>query len=266
MTNNNKNSIYGEFLQGAGLTAEQGHIYEILLKNGVLPARKISLLSNMKRGLCYKVIDQLLAIGLIERIDKKVALFSPVHPQKLTETLEKRRESLQLAEQSLKTVLGSMVSDYNLYSGRPNVRFYEGLEGIDILYEDILLEKKPLKLIRSPFDDKGPELAAKVDKQLKRQLEAGIETRAITPHEPDSEKTMKIEDASRGVMRVLLPKEKLTIPAQIIIYGDKIAMTSYGEFMVTTILQNPDIKTTFDALFEILWAEGQKYTQQISKR
>lgn len=263
MTNKSK---YSEFLLGAGLTEEQSLVYEVLLNNGVLPARKISHLSNMKRGLCYKVIDQLLAMGLVEKIDKKVALFSPAHPQKLTEALEKKKESLQLAEQSLNTVLGSMVSDFNLYSGRPNVRFYEGLEGIDVLNEDILLENKPIKLIRSPFDDKGPELAAKVEKQIKRQIAAGIQVRAITPLEADSEKTMKLEDATRNVGRVLLPKEKLTIPAQIMIYGDKVAMTSYGEFMVTTIIQNPDIRATFDAIFEILWIEGQRYTQQILKR
>lgn len=259
-------NIYKDFLAGAGLSKEQAEIYEILLKNGVLPARKISLLTNMKRGLCYKVIDQLLVLGLIEKIDKKVALFSPAHPQRLTEVLEKRKESIQLAEQSLNTVLGNMVSDYNMYSGRPNTRFYEGITGIENLYEDILLEKKPIKLIRSPFDDKGPELAKIVEHQLKKQVEAGIETRAITPHAPDSEVTMKLEDSVRKVSRVLLPKERLSIPAQIIIYGDKVALTSYGEFMVTTIIQNPDIKTTFDALFEILWAEGQRYTAQILKR
>lgn len=262
----NMTNIYKDFLAGAGLSLEQAQIYEILLKNGVLPARKISQLSNMKRGLCYKVIDQLLVIGLIEKIDKKVALFSPAHPQKLTETIEKRKETLNLAEKSLNTVLGSMVSDYNMYSGRPNTRFLEGIAGIESLYEDILLEGKPIKLIRSPFDNKGPELATLVERQIKKQIAAGIDARAITPHEKDSELTMKTEDTTRNVNRVLLPKEKLSIPAQIIIYGDKVALTSYGEFLVTTIIQNPDIKTTFDALFEILWSEGQRYTAQILKR
>lgn len=260
MTNN---SIYRDFLSRVGLTDDQATVYEVILKQGILPARKISQLSNLKRGLAYKVIDQLQELQLIEKIDKKVALFVAKHPQTVMDMLEKKKESIAAAEKSLGAIIGNMVSDYNLHSGRPNVRFYEGISGLETLYEDILLENKPIKLIRSPLDDSRPELASLVSKQLKKQIELGITTRAITPHVADSQRTMKLEDSERKVSRVLLPKEQLSIPAQVIVYGDKVALTSYGEFMVTTIIHNPDIKQTFDALFEILWHAGQIYTERM---
>ena len=81
--------MYEEILIKSGLTRDQAKIYEVLLKNGVLPASKISLKAGLKRGLGYKIIEQLVVLGLVEKIDKKVALFAPNHPSKIKELLKK---------------------------------------------------------------------------------------------------------------------------------------------------------------------------------
>lgn len=254
----NTTQKYSDFLQKAGLTADQATIYEALLRGGVMPARKISLISGMKRPMAYKVIDQLIELGLIEKIDKKVALFAPAHPDKVADIIIRRQDALRVAEQSFKGILGSLTSDFNLYSGKPNVRFYEGVSGVETLYDDILLEKKDILLIRSPFDDSKPELAQLVNKQIKRQVEANIHTRAITPVVETSINTAIEQDTARLVTRCLISKDNFMIPAQILIYGDKVALTSYKDFFVTTIIQNPDIKETFEMMFNYIWNKAEK--------
>ncbi len=214
--------------------------------------------------MAYKVIDQLLDLGLVERIDTaKVALFAPTHPDRLTDLITKKQESLRIAEQSIKSVLGNMVSDYNLYSGKPNIRFYEGPQGVQTLYDDILLEKKDILLIRSPFDDSRPELADMVNKQIHSQKKNGIKTRAITPIGSSSISTAIHEDKERLVTRCLISKENFSLPAQILIYGDKVALTSYKEFLVTTIIQNPDIRETFETIFNHIWKGAEKESNRL---
>ncbi len=123
---------YNEILQKAGFSKDQSLIYSSLIKNGPAPARKISLNTNIKRGLLYKVLDQLNELGLIEKIEKEgsVAIFKPKHPSDIVEKLEQKKKDLQIASQSLKVVVGQMISDFNLISGKPNVQYFEGLEGV----------------------------------------------------------------------------------------------------------------------------------------
>ena len=255
--------MYTEFLVKAGLNNEQAKVYEILIKNGPMPARKASLLSGIKRQMCYKLLDQLIDLGLIEKINNRINIFKPTHPEKITDLLVNRQNEFRLAEQSLKGIMGNLISDYNLYSGKPNVRFYEGVSGVQILYDDIILENKNIKLMRSPFDNDRKDLDKLVQKQLARQIEHQIHTKALTPLMHDSIETTIKSDKSNLVDRRIIPKEEFEIPAQVIIYGDKVALTSYGEYLVTTIIQNRDIRDTFDMIFEYIWQKSQSEHEKI---
>lgn len=138
------NMMYEELLTKVGLSPDQAKIYEILLKFGVMPASKASLKAGIKRGLGYKVIEQLTALGLIEKIDKKVALFVAAHPSKIKDLIQKREDELRLISSTLSGALGTMISDYNLNSGKPNVQFFEGEEGVKKILEDSLYSREEI--------------------------------------------------------------------------------------------------------------------------
>lgn len=127
-----------ELLARCGLTNDQALMYKTLLKYGVLPASKASLKAGIKRSLGYKVIEQLVSMGLVEKIDKKVALFAPNHPAKLKEMVQNQVDSLKNIENTLSASLGTMISEYNMTIGKPNVRFFEGLDGVKKVLEDSL--------------------------------------------------------------------------------------------------------------------------------
>src|SRR3989338_9029750 len=118
-----ENTSYDKFLGELGLNKEQSLVYEGLLKNGLMPARIVAQKSGVKRSLAYKVLEQLIALGLVEKRENigKIAFFFPAHPGKLRELLQKREEAIKTAEASLGGIIGSMVSDFNLLSGKPNV-------------------------------------------------------------------------------------------------------------------------------------------------
>jgi hypothetical protein len=50
----------------------------------------------------------------------------------------------------------------------------------------------------------------------------------------------------------------LNNPAQVVIYGNKVALTSFGDCMITTIIEDPSITKTFNMLFEVLWSKHPK--------
>lgn len=135
--------MYEETLARAGLTNDQARIYEILLKNGPLPAGAISKKALLKRGLTYKILDELTNFGLIERRDDaaKILMFSPAHPIRLQELAERKEREAKIAQSAIGAVIGQLTSDFNLISGKPGIIFYEGREGIKKVLDDSLTSK-----------------------------------------------------------------------------------------------------------------------------
>jgi len=248
-------NIYEKQLIEAGLTKDQAMIYEILLQYGNVQAGRLALLSGLKRPLVYKILEQLLEIDLIEKEEKdnKVARFLPKHPEKLRELVEGRIKEIKIAENSIDSVIGDMVSKFNLISGKPNVQFYEGEKGLQKLYDDIISTKKDIMLLRSPLDESNPKLKELVSKQIERQVTNKIQARVITPLPNTGDGAEIDKDEMRRVTRRIVPLEHFDIPAQIVLYGGKVGITSYNNGLFTTIIDNPDIRKTMEKVFEFIW-------------
>ncbi len=138
--------MYEQFLLQAGLSAEEAKIYEKLLKAGKMRASKIAAETSIKRGMIYKSLDSLATKKLVKKEDEpgKVAIFAPSHPGSLRDLIEKRKQEAESTHASLQGVIGTMSADFNLISGKPNVQFYEGLEGVKNVIDDSLYAKSEI--------------------------------------------------------------------------------------------------------------------------
>lgn len=120
-TNNSDEKI----LMDAGLSEEQAIIYNTLLDKGSMKAGPIASWTGIKRGLVYKVLDQLIILGLVIKTENEgaVAIFSPTHPSRLIEILDKKERDLELTKDIVSSSLGSLSSKFNLLHGKPTVQF-----------------------------------------------------------------------------------------------------------------------------------------------
>lgn len=193
----------------------------------------------------------------------KVAVFSAAHPFKLKEIVDKRFEETKDAKTAIDGVLGKLISDFNTRAGAPGIRILEGVSGIAELYEDILNERQLLKLVRSPQDRMHPELGKMIQAQIEQQVRLGMRTMAITPLEEGTPFEIIAHDAERLTVRRIVPVDKLSVPAQIAIYANKVAITAYDPAIITTIIENPAIRATFDLLFDYLWELSERDHQRI---
>lgn len=248
--------MHEQYLVQAGLSKEEALVYNFLIENGPKTAGLISRKTALKRGLSYKVLAQLVQLGLVERKEEtgKVALFIPAHPLKLKEVAEKKEREAKDAQIALGDVLDRLISSYNLASGKPGVTFFEGRSGIERVYNDVIRTKSTVHLIRSVYDNDRPELAQIIPEQIRKQVAADIHVRAITPLDRDTPATVLAHDAKNLVERRIIPRQVFTLPAQIMIYGNKVAITSLRTSLVTTLIDNPDIAETFSVMFEYIWS------------
>ncbi|MFA6215535.1 MAG: helix-turn-helix domain-containing protein [Patescibacteria group bacterium] len=243
--------MYEQTLTQAGLTKDQAEIYEILIKNGPLKAGKISQKSTLKRGLVYKLLDQMAEIGLIDKIEKpgKAAVFTAAHPLKLKELAEKQEQQAKDSQLVLSGILPSIISDYNLVSGQPNVRFYEGKEGIIKIYEELLAEKKPIDSI----EDKG-EMAKFIPEYfptfIKKRMTSNIYNRVVCPAGNPINKTDEAELRQTRNISV----EKFPLSMDIKIVGDKVSLITFKkDTAIGIIIDHQEIADNFRILFEYMW-------------
>lgn len=246
-----------KLLEQIGLTEEQARVYSCLVSSGTLQARKIASESRINRSLVYKILKQLVEYGLVTENSSpgSISTFTALHPSKLHTLVNKKEQELKIANHALDEVVSSLSAQFNLTCGKPTVRFYEGLDGIKILNKDIIQSKADLKLIRSPFDNNTDELDAKAKKLLEERAQSGIKTRLIVPIKNTPSSLPPEWDTSNLIERRRVPREELLNSAQLIIYANKVAFTSFNDCMITTIIEDKGIADTCSMLFEALWAK-----------
>lgn len=246
-----------KILTDAGLSKEQAKIYLFLLENGLAPAKVIAAKTNIGRALAYKVLEQLIALGLVEKRGDigKVARFFPAHPKRLKGLLATKKERMLEASAVFERSFGLLASSFNLLSGKPNIQFFEGIEGLQRVYDDILETNQHISVISSPIHHGKQEALHLIREQIKKQAAQKIQTKAITPHaDGQTETTTPISDDEKYLItRKIVPAEKLNIPAQVIVYGDKVAVTNFRENIITVVIESKYIAETFRIMFEYIW-------------
>ncbi|HEY4520930.1 MAG TPA: hypothetical protein VJL57_00845 [Candidatus Paceibacterota bacterium] len=89
-------------------------------------------------------MDELISLGLVEKHEapRSVARFAAAHPLKLKEIAENRFEQAQNAKMAVDGTLSKLISDFNLQSGKPGVRFFEGVEGVRVAAQGMMDHSK----------------------------------------------------------------------------------------------------------------------------
>lgn len=244
-------------LQEIGLTEDQAKVYRTLLELGPSKAFKIAFNSGVKRALTYKILDQLEEMGLVTSVETeedKVTTFSPVHPSKLEELINLKRKNVADAENSLNSIIQTLTSSYNLANKKPNVQFFEGEKGVKYVYDDILRQKCDILIFRSYLDNTNESVSKIIDELRDRQRRLGLKVRLISSKKPTQEIVKR--DKENNVSRKYLEEEKFSLPAQISVYGDKVAIISYKDPIITTVIENSEIRTAFAILFELVWSQA----------
>ncbi|MDB4984704.1 MAG: transcriptional regulator TrmB [Patescibacteria group bacterium] len=245
---------YLESFKKLGMTADQSKIYEVLVAIPLAPARMIAQKARVGRELTYVVLGQLENLGLVERSTQgKIILFRAKNPRTIKKLVEEKEEEASSAHKAYQDIIGNLVSDYNMNHGKPFIRFYEGLDGLQKTYEHILKHAKTVYVIRSLFDYEHAEIRSAVVAQLEAQAKKGIRSYVISPKLDHMGSEKVTHNMTRNITRKVVPKEKLTLPSQIVIYNNTVSITSMKKEIITTVIENDDIAQTFKKLFDYLW-------------
>jgi sugar-specific transcriptional regulator TrmB len=235
-------------LEKIGLTHDQVKTYTFLLQAGALSPKELMALSGETRTNAYMSLAKLEVIGLATRDEQaKKLTYIPASPAKLEQLLARRQEELQATQAALQSALPELLTEYYTHSRKPGIRFYEGADSLARIYQDHLDTNQDVYFVRTPADEQffGEELYDYMERRAKQ----GITAHGIAPYTKAREAFAKANDKKLRRKMTWCSPRQYRAPVEISIYGTKTAFISFGEEVVASIIDSPQIASAMKELF-----------------
>lgn len=233
-----------KLLEDIGLTKIQARTYLELIKSSRGSAPSIASLTNESRTNTYKVLDRLCQLGLATKDSMgKKNQYYPTSPAALERLIQSQAAAVSLRERKLHAALPSMLDFFFAHSERPSIRYFQGKEGLRQIFGDMLKTGKTIHLLRSPADVSFYDEAFFADFR-KRRAKLNIKTYALTPNVPSAVHDQAM-DLKNKFFRTWLPPDMYTASVEWDVYGNKVALISYGEEAVGIIIESAQIAESF---------------------
>ena len=248
----NENIMDIELIQKAGLTRPQATIYLELVQNGKLTPAEIAERTGETRTNTYAILNKLEQLGLVRNVGKRVAQYQAENPANLEALAERRRKIASKNEQELKGGMSALIDMFYAANAAPGSRTLTGREGIREIHRDVINTGETVYLIRTPADSERDDLITVFREQ---RAAKGIKTIALTPATPHAKQYM-VDGTDKKYLfeRTMMPLDAYESPVEIMIYGKKVALISYGETEIATIITSPLIAEAFREIFAMLQA------------
>jgi len=232
-------------LKQIGMEEKQAKIYLACLELGKTTIKEIAKKAEIKRTSIYDVIDEMINFGYIKTTTKgKKVKFIAAEPSELKEIIRKR-ESL------LNQIMPSLNLINNVSSVKPKVWFYNGIEGIKQVYED-LLNYRDTEVYGWASDDSTNLLSPEwCNKYVERRSRRKILLKVIYPL-TEVTKYYKNNDKSQSRISKTVDPKKYLFKMEINIYKNRVAMMS-AQDKIGVIIESEPIAQTLKTIFNICW-------------
>lgn len=233
-------------LQNAGLSEREAKVYLALLELGETNINRLAKKSKVKRTTVYLIMDSLKEKALVSHIKKgNKTFFYAEDPRNLERRIEEKRKAIEKA-------MPELLSFTNLIDKKPEIRYFEGKEGIKEVYLDTLKypEQEILAWFSEAFIDFDKEFFDEI--YIPKRVKNKIFARVILP---DNEITRNFKEIDEKALRKtkLIAQKKFDIRVEISLYGkNKIAIMSYEE-EIALIIESNKIFEALKCIFEFMW-------------
>lgn len=232
-----------------GLSKEESAIYIAALELGESLPKHLAERAGVKRPMLYKILPDLFSKGLLSQTIKgKRRYLVAEEPQSL---VDKKQEELKMLEEKIPE-LQLLLRTAKI---KPNIVFYEGIEGLKKVYVDNLREKKPI-LEFIGLDDIHPEIDEYgKNYYIPTRINRKIPIKIIASGKTATQK-FKLKAAPYALREVkTITKEQFPIPLDMYIYGDNVSFLLFRKDSepMGVIIRSKEIATTMRSVFEFMW-------------
>jgi sugar-specific transcriptional regulator TrmB len=233
-----------------GLSESEISIFVALLESGPSSVQDISRASSINRVTIYSALATLEKKGLVAETKKGARrLFVAERPEELKMIVEEKGEEVRKINFDLESMVLPVLKAINVnQENKPEIRFYEGLEGIYKVYENML---ESHDIIGCGSYDSVMKVSSwkEEEKYFHRIKHKKVFYRAILEDTPTNRKFAAI---AKGIAHFKFMEEGVKLSADIHAYGDEVALMSY-EKVTATVIRDATIAKSIKTLLEFMW-------------
>lgn len=260
---NEHTTFFKNTLTQFGFSEKEVQVYLALLTLGKGTVSKITQAAHLNRTTGYDILNTLVQKGVITISGKEPKQeYVAESPQKIIQYLKKKLADNERNLKKAQEMIPELTSLHNK-SGRPKVRFYEGKQGLEEVYEDTLTSHEPIRAYAA-IDDMHKALPEYFPKYYKRRAGKKINIRGIVPATQVAlERSQHNKEEAREM--ALVPAEKFYFSPEINIYDNKIMIASWREEL-GIIIESEEIADAMKKIYELAWAEAKRLDTQIRSK
>jgi sugar-specific transcriptional regulator TrmB len=240
-------------LEELGLSANEVKVYLASLELGAATAQQLAAKAAVARPTTYVAIGGLTKRGLMSSHTRgKKQCFQAERPGHLLKILEDEKVRLAAKEAKLKSVLPGLDSLILMSKEKPEVKYYEGLEGLETMREVLFASKaKNLDIIYNQKAVKQALPESSIVLHSYKVIKQAISGRQILLCGPD-EKIEFTQTTSKFVHKLLITDDTSNF-GEIALFSDYIALTAYLDKPFGFLLKSKDLAGVARAMFNLAW-------------
>lgn len=238
-------------LVSLGLSGEEAKVYVATLELGGTIVSAIARRANVNRSTCYHTLENLIRKGLVSSYKRgRVLHFTAEDPKRFIQITEEKT-------QKAKDLIPELMAMTSSLASKPKIRFYEGIEGIKSIFEDVLTTKDEV-LGYTNLEAVGNLLPDYFKQFCHKKVKNNIKTRYIAPATEEGvdmidEYYPKKYDPNLLEILMVNPKE-FNFQNEISIYGNKVGLISLNQDeLIGLIVESKSFTDSMKSFFDLAW-------------
>jgi sugar-specific transcriptional regulator TrmB len=236
-----------------GLQKNEAQVYLACLQRPLgLFVHQIQTVTEIKRSTIDLLLQRLRKMGYISRYRHgKRWAYCAESPERISLSMKEKLTAFNEFIPSLLSKLQDQKSSY--------VHFYEGVDGIEQIFDDILLTCHRLPVpdnelfIISSGKDLITLLPDHYKQFIRKRIRNGIPAKILAPDNLHSHKLYPESKAQLRQTRFFNEKE-FPFQIEIDIYGNKVALINFSSLQtIGTVIENEAIALSMRSIFQMLW-------------
>lgn len=246
-------------LKKLGLNDKEAAVYLACLQLGPSPAQQIARRAKVVRATTYVILASLMQRGLVTQYKQgKKTLFSSEPPQQLVRLLEKQIEEIQSKQHDLSRILPELQVLMKTAGGRPSVRYFEGIEGLRAIRQEIVMYTRPGDIVYNftPTDHLNAIFPDDIEAQIYYHQRAAKGVHSKTLFTTGSEKIKQIllsKPYTRLAERRFISPAFFPSTSGMTIYHDRIAIGSFSGKLMGVVIESGPMADMMRRLFDLAW-------------
>ncbi len=230
-----------------GLTEKEARIYMGTLEIGRGSVVQISRKTGLPKSTTADTLKQLAKKQLVSvYAHKSRRRYAASDPRVLEERITRAQDVFQSVYPELEAL-------YVEHGKKPDIRYYEGKEGLGVVQREILSEAKEIACVAAVgtlFSKMSEYFPTFSQQRAKKKIPIRIIAR-------DEALARERKESGKHELRTIRIVESLPFQSLMYVWEDKVALMTLKEELMIVVIESRNITSMIRALFEIAWATGE---------